>query len=111
MPSRSHSSSATLTALGQDHVRTAAAKVSAVATIGYVAFLAGPPIIGPTPLSNLYLNTGHGTLGWTMSAGSARVLADMVSGRTADIDLEGLTIERYGATAPAAVATTKGAHA
>jgi D-amino-acid dehydrogenase len=71
----------------------------------------GPPIIGPTPLSNLYLNTGHGTLGWTMSAGSARVLTDMVSGKTADIDLEGLTMERYGATAPAAVATTKGAHA
>jgi len=71
----------------------------------------GPPIIGPTPLSNLYLNTGHGTLGWTMSAGSGRVLADMVSGRTVDIDLEGITMDRYGAKAPATVATTKGAHA
>jgi D-amino-acid dehydrogenase len=71
----------------------------------------GPPIIGPTPLSNLYLNTGHGTLGWTMSAGSGRVLADMVSGRTADIDLEGITMERYGAKVPGTVATTKGAHA
>jgi D-amino-acid dehydrogenase len=71
----------------------------------------GPPIIGPTPLSNLYLNTGHGTLGWTMSAGSGRVLADMVSGRTADIDLEGITMERYGSAAPGPMATTKGAHA
>jgi D-amino-acid dehydrogenase len=71
----------------------------------------GPPIIGPTPLSNLYLNTGHGTLGWTMSAGSGRVLADMVSGRTADIDLEGITMDRYGKAAPGRMALPKGAHA
>lgn len=56
----------------------------------------GTPILGPTHIRNLYLNTGHGTLGWTMSAGSARVLADVVSGRQTEIDMEGLSVERYG---------------
>ncbi len=41
----------------------------------------GTPVIGPTKVAGLYLNTGHGTLGWTMSSGSARVIADLVSGR------------------------------
>jgi D-amino-acid dehydrogenase len=71
----------------------------------------GPPIIGATSLPNLYLNTGHGTLGWTMAAGSGRVLADMVSGRVADIDLEGMTIERYGSAAGGGAVTATGAHA
>jgi D-amino-acid dehydrogenase len=44
------------------------------------------PIIGPTALKNLYLNTGHGTLGWTMVVGSGRLLADHVAGRTPEID-------------------------
>ena len=57
----------------------------------------GPPVIGPTRYSNLYLNTGHGTLGWTMAAGSGRVLADPISGRRPDVDLSGLTLDRYGA--------------
>ena len=57
----------------------------------------GPPVIGPTRYSNLYLNTGHGTLGWTMAAGSGRVLADLISGRRPDVDLSGLTLDRYGA--------------
>jgi D-amino-acid dehydrogenase len=56
----------------------------------------GTPVIGPTPYSNLFLNTGHGTLGWTMSCGSARVLADIVSGKQPDIGLEGLFMDRYG---------------
>nr|WP_248287266.1 D-amino acid dehydrogenase [Massilia antarctica] len=56
----------------------------------------GTPVIGPTPYRNLYLNTGHGTLGWTMSCGSARVLADLVSGRAPDIDTKGLLMTRYG---------------
>ena len=47
------------------------------------------PFIGPARLSNLYLNTGHGTLGWTMACGSGRVLADLVSGRTPEIPLRG----------------------
>jgi D-amino-acid dehydrogenase len=55
----------------------------------------GTPIIGPTRYRNLYLSTGHGTLGWTMAAGSGRVMADVISGRRPEISLEGLTLERY----------------
>jgi D-amino-acid dehydrogenase len=55
----------------------------------------GTPIIGPTPLANLILATGHGTLGWTMAAGTGRVVADLISGRKPDIDLTGLTMARY----------------
>ena len=44
------------------------------------------PLIGRTRLHNLFLNTGHGTLGWTMSAGSGKALADIVSGRKPEID-------------------------
>jgi len=55
----------------------------------------GPPIIGPTRYRNLYLNTGHGTLGWTMACGSGRVLADLVSGRKPEIDARPLSIARY----------------
>jgi D-amino-acid dehydrogenase len=59
----------------------------------------GPPVIGPTKYSNLFLNTGHGTLGWTMACGSGRVLADMFSGKRPEIDVAGLTIARYANTA------------
>jgi D-amino-acid dehydrogenase len=55
----------------------------------------GTPVIGATPIANLFLATGHGTLGWTMAAGTGRVIADVISGRSAGIDLAGLTIERY----------------
>lgn len=55
----------------------------------------GVPLIGPTPLANLYLNTGHGTLGWTMACGSARVVADLVLGRTPEIAIDGLTLDRF----------------
>lgn len=55
----------------------------------------GTPVIGPTKVAGLYLNTGHGTLGWTMSSGSARVVADLVSGRTPEIDATDLAISRY----------------
>ncbi|MBN8493615.1 MAG: D-amino acid dehydrogenase [Burkholderiales bacterium] len=55
----------------------------------------GTPIVGPTPLDNLLLATGHGTLGWTMAAGTGRVIADLVAGRQPDIDIEGLTMARY----------------
>lgn len=55
----------------------------------------GPPVIGPTQYANLHLNTGHGTLGWTMSCGSGRVLADMLSGKKPDIDVGALTVDRY----------------
>jgi D-amino-acid dehydrogenase len=55
----------------------------------------GTPVVGGTKLSNLYLATGHGTLGWTMAAGTGRVMADLISGRTPAIDMAGLTIDRY----------------
>ncbi|MBR0930871.1 D-amino acid dehydrogenase [Bradyrhizobium sp. 62B] len=55
----------------------------------------GPPVIGPTQYANLHLNTGHGTLGWTMSCGSGRVLADLLSGKKPDIDVSALTVDRY----------------
>ncbi len=54
-----------------------------------------PPVLGATPYRNLYLNTGHGTLGWTMACGSAKVLTDLISGRQPEIDLQGLTLARY----------------
>ena len=53
----------------------------------------GPPIIGPSPVRNLWLNTGHGYLGWTMCCGSARLLADQMSGRKAELDTH---LYRYG---------------
>ncbi|WGF90015.1 D-amino acid dehydrogenase [Marinivivus vitaminiproducens] len=72
----------------------------------------GTPIIGATPFANLHLNTGHGTLGWTMSCGSARVLADLVSGREPDIAWADLGIARYGKATPVAhPAPGRAAHA
>lgn len=55
----------------------------------------GTPIIGGTRYANLTLNTGHGTLGWTMCAGSGKVLADQIVGRTPEISVDGLSIQRY----------------
>ena len=55
----------------------------------------GPPVIGPTRYGNLHLNTGHGTLGWTMACGSGRVLADLLSGKKPEIDTSELSIGRY----------------
>jgi len=55
----------------------------------------GTPIVGATRLPNLFLATGHGTLGWTMAAGTGRVMADVISGRQPAIDMTGLTVERY----------------
>lgn len=55
----------------------------------------GTPIVGRSSIPNLFLNTGHGTLGWTMAAGSGRVLADIVSGRATDIESADLGYARY----------------
>jgi len=55
----------------------------------------GTPVVGGTRLPNLFLATGHGTLGWTMAAGTGCVIADLVSGRDPEIDMDGLTVERY----------------
>ncbi|APZ43669.1 D-amino acid dehydrogenase [Acidihalobacter ferrooxydans] len=55
----------------------------------------GPPVIGATAYPNLYLNNGQGTLGWTLSCGSARLLADIISAREPEIDPTGLSLTRY----------------
>jgi D-amino-acid dehydrogenase len=56
----------------------------------------GTPVIGATKVRGLYLNTGHGTLGWTMSCGSARVISDLVGGAKPEIDATDLAVARYG---------------
>lgn len=55
----------------------------------------GTPVIGPTRYPNLYLNSGHGTLGWTMACGSGRVLADLISGVKPEIETGDLALARY----------------
>ncbi len=55
----------------------------------------GVPILGNTATPGLYLNTGHGHLGWTMAAASGRVVADMITGRTPAIDTDHYSINRF----------------
>ncbi len=55
----------------------------------------GTPIVGPTPLKGLWLNTGHGTLGWTMACGSGKLLSDLVSGTSPAIRADDLSVARY----------------
>jgi len=55
----------------------------------------GPPLIGATPVRNVYMNIGHGPTGWAMAAGSAKLLADIVSGTAPEIDTDGLNMTRY----------------
>ena len=57
------------------------------------------PIIGATRFSNLFLNTGHGTLGWTMACGSGKLISDLVLNHKPDINTEGLSIQRYPSVA------------
>jgi D-amino-acid dehydrogenase len=54
----------------------------------------GPPYLGRTNISNLFVNVGHGSNGWTQACGCGRVVADIVSGRRPEIDLEGFGIDR-----------------
>lgn len=54
------------------------------------------PVVGATPIDNLYLNTGHGTLGWTMACGSGHVIADLIGGRAPLIETADLALARYG---------------
>lgn len=58
----------------------------------------GTPIVGATRYRNLFINTGHGTLGWTMACGSGRLLADLIARKQPQISAEGLDISRYSAT-------------
>ncbi|CAG2143193.1 D-amino acid dehydrogenase [Cupriavidus numazuensis] len=55
----------------------------------------GTPIVGPTQVRGLWLNTGHGTLGWTMACGSGKLLSDLVSGRSPAIRADDLSVGRY----------------
>ena len=55
----------------------------------------GTPIVGATAYRNLVLNTGHGTLGWTMACGSGKLVADLIMGRRPDIRIDGLSMDRY----------------
>ncbi|GAB3512445.1 D-amino acid dehydrogenase [Pseudoxanthomonas daejeonensis] len=76
----------------------------------------GTPVVGATVLRNLFLNTGHGTLGWTMACGSGRFLADVIAHRPTGIRSEGLDISRYTGGAREsdvggeAIPATMGAH-
>jgi D-amino-acid dehydrogenase len=62
----------------------------------------GPPIIGQTRYDNLYLNTGHGTLGWTMACGAGRIIVDQLLERAPEISAESLSLERYRRSSQAA---------
>lgn len=54
------------------------------------------PVLGATPRPNLFLNTGHGSLGWTMGCGSARAVADVIAGRAPGIDIGAFSVARFG---------------
>ncbi|MBD7973071.1 D-amino acid dehydrogenase [Escherichia whittamii] len=71
----------------------------------------GTPIVGRTRFKNLWLNTGHGTLGWTMACGSGQLLSDLLSGRTPAIPYEDLSVARYNrGFAPSRPGHLHGAH-
>ncbi|TAK95635.1 MAG: D-amino acid dehydrogenase [Aquabacterium sp.] len=75
----------------------------------------GTPIIGRTRIDKLWINTGHGTLGWTMAAGSGQLLADMLLGRPTAIRSDDLALNRYQrthnkATAPSPAIARKPCH-
>ncbi|AUT69728.1 D-amino acid dehydrogenase [Paraburkholderia hospita] len=55
----------------------------------------GAPLLGPSGIDGLWINLGHGSTGWAMSLGSGRVVADLITRREPEIDLDGLTLERY----------------
>lgn len=54
----------------------------------------GPPVLGASGHAGLWLNLGHGSSGWALSCGSARILADQMGGRTPAVDMQGLGVER-----------------
>jgi len=90
----------TLLKVAQDWFPSAASYSQAKYWVGARPMLPdGPPVLGATSVPNLYVNAGHGSSGWVMACGSARVLADTLAGAAPEIDLEGLTMNRF---APAA---------
>jgi D-amino-acid dehydrogenase len=54
----------------------------------------GPPMLGATGIPGVWINLGHGSSGWALSCGSARVIADLMAGRQPEVDVEGLGVER-----------------
>jgi D-amino-acid dehydrogenase len=86
----------TLTKVASDWFPLAASYRKAQFWVGARPMLPdGPPVLGESRIGNLFLNTGHGSTGWVMACGSGKVLADVVARRTPEIDLNGLTIDRY----------------
>ena len=55
----------------------------------------GIPLLGRTPLENLYLNTGHGHLGWTLAAGSGKLVADLIAGAEPDVSMDDFAPGRF----------------
>jgi D-amino-acid dehydrogenase len=55
----------------------------------------GVPVIGPLPLSNVFVNTGHGHLGWTLAAGSAQLLTELIDGRTPSVEAARFAFDRF----------------
>jgi D-amino-acid dehydrogenase len=53
------------------------------------------PIVGSSEYRNLFINTGHGTLGWTMACGSGQLIADQITGYRPEIRTDGLDVSRY----------------
>ncbi|MES2537908.1 MAG: D-amino acid dehydrogenase [Pseudomonadota bacterium] len=87
----------TLVKVGEDWLPDAANYNTATFWSGFRPMLPdGAPLIGATPIKNVFINIGHGSAGWTMAAGSGKALADIISGRPAEIDMDGLTLSRYG---------------
>jgi D-amino-acid dehydrogenase len=55
----------------------------------------GPPILGASGVPGVWLNLGHGSSGWALASGSAKVLSDLVSDRPPEIDISGLGLDRF----------------
>lgn len=62
----------------------------------------GPPLIGRSPQAGIWLNVGHGSSGWALSCGSARVLADLIAGRAPSVDVARFRLGRWNDTFDAA---------
>jgi D-amino-acid dehydrogenase len=87
----------TLVKVGEDWFPDAANYSAATFWCGARPMLPdGPPLLGATPVKNVFINLGHGSTGWAMAAGSGKLVSDIVSGDTPDIDMDGLTLSRYG---------------
>ena len=87
---------ATLIKVARDWFPGAANYASATWWVGARPMLPdGPPVLGASRHPRVFVNLGHGSTGWAMAAGSARIVADVVVGREPEIDLDGLTLARY----------------